>query len=463
MRFLLLFLVALMMSAEAQAQTGLTDGWGISCPQIQFSNGVFVLGDHATHHVPGDQHGFLGTVNGVVNLPDGTLLPHRNLVGVDDVYSVVASTVRFVQCYCANGDPDVPDGTGIQTDWEVVDSPPQVLAPGEYYDPYGCHWNIPFWDGNPFPDPLICKGATASHSNFYSCGCGDGVKAGNEQCDDGNILNNDGCSSTCKLEACGDGIKQTNEQCDDGNNVNTDACHNNCTLNICGDGVLNSGVEACDDGNNVNGDGCEANCTLPRCGNGILDQGEQCDDGNQVNGDGCSTNCTPDREICTDFVDNDGDGLVDCVDPDCECQVLRNDPARVTFNKGDANHVYLQASGNIDTTGLDPTSTGACAMLANEEGVLWKGCLLPGDVPAAASAYRYKDVTARTGPGKRDGIYEFRLERRAFGHVIWKVYAPIVVPDPKMTFQVVLGEKVWSYTSTWLKTSNGWKTSFAHR
>ena len=44
--------------------------------------------------------------------------------------------------------------------------------------------------------------------------CGNGIKEGTEQCDDHNTANNDGCSSTCKLEACGDGIKQTHEQCD---------------------------------------------------------------------------------------------------------------------------------------------------------------------------------------------------------------------------------------------------------
>jgi cysteine-rich repeat protein len=32
--------------------------------------------------------------------------------------------------------------------------------------------------------------------------CGDGVRAGNEQCDDNNLVNLDGCSSTCKFEQC---------------------------------------------------------------------------------------------------------------------------------------------------------------------------------------------------------------------------------------------------------------------
>jgi cysteine-rich repeat protein len=44
---------------------------------------------------------------------------------------------------------------------------------------------------------------------------------------------------------------------------------------VCGDGELSKG-EACDDGNVVNADGCEADCSLPVCGNGIVDPGELC-------------------------------------------------------------------------------------------------------------------------------------------------------------------------------------------
>jgi cysteine-rich repeat protein len=67
--------------------------------------------------------------------------------------------------------------------------------------------------------------------------------------------------------------------------------------------------EECDDGNLINGDGCSLNCKVERgyycvyskpdicrrrCGNGVLeaDNDEMCDDGNDKNGDGCSWNCT---------------------------------------------------------------------------------------------------------------------------------------------------------------------------
>jgi cysteine-rich repeat protein len=60
----------------------------------------------------------------------------------------------------------------------------------------------------------------------------------------------------------------------------------------CGDGVVDAtDGEQCDDGNLVDGDGCDSNCKPTGCGNGIITAGEQCDDGNTVAGDCCSPSC----------------------------------------------------------------------------------------------------------------------------------------------------------------------------
>lgn len=62
----------------------------------------------------------------------------------------------------------------------------------------------------------------------------------------------------------------------------------------CGNGILETPTEQCDDGNLVNCDGCSNQCTneLNVCGNGKLELCEECDDGNLLNGDGCSSSCT---------------------------------------------------------------------------------------------------------------------------------------------------------------------------
>src|SRR5690606_38217908 len=62
---------------------------------------------------------------------------------------------------------------------------------------------------------------------------------------------------------CGDGTVDRDEECDDGNAVDDDDCSNACTTAICGDGIIQAGLgETCDDGNTDGGDGCSASCIL---------------------------------------------------------------------------------------------------------------------------------------------------------------------------------------------------------
>lgn len=94
------------------------------------------------------------------------------------------------------------------------------------------------------------------------------------------------------IAVCGNSIQNAGEGCDDGNLVDNDGCDSNCTLTGCGNGILNPG-EACDDGNLQAGDGCSAECQIEStCGNGIVDEGEACDDGNDNNEDTCTNACT---------------------------------------------------------------------------------------------------------------------------------------------------------------------------
>ncbi len=168
--------------------------------------------------------------------------------------------------------------------------------------------------------------------NPVPAGCGDGVLAEDEACDDGNLESSDGCTANCLalepgfscaepgkpcivIARCGDGVVAPSEQCDDANLESGDGCSNRCrvelgskcegtpstcTATVCGDGVP-EGAEACDDGNTAPFDGCTALCLrepnceglscTSECGDGLLIN-EECDDGNVVDGDGCSSTCT---------------------------------------------------------------------------------------------------------------------------------------------------------------------------
>ncbi len=122
--------------------------------------------------------------------------------------------------------------------------------------------------------------------------CGDGVRAGDEECDDGNESLGDDCNPACKFTpvSCGNAKMETGEECDDGNQNDEDACSRGCTLNVCGNGRRDA-KEECDDGNQDNEDYCKNDCQRSLCRNGRLDPGEECDDGNATHTDGCSNDC----------------------------------------------------------------------------------------------------------------------------------------------------------------------------
>ena len=180
-----------------------------------------------------------------------------------------------------------------------------------------------------------CTGTSPSVCNKTAV-CGNGKIEYGEQCDDANTTAKDGCSATCQLETgwtctypgspctaakCGDGVLAGNEQCDTGMSVGsgTSGCTATCRfqqgyacvldvngmtsvchVSTCGDGTQ-EGFEQCDDGNLVPYDGCSPTCTKDAtcsngtctayCGDGIISPGEGCDDGNRQSGDGCSSLC----------------------------------------------------------------------------------------------------------------------------------------------------------------------------
>jgi len=169
-----------------------------------------------------------------------------------------------------------------------------------------------------------------------------------EECDDGNLTPGDGCDEKCKKEPppakCGNGVKEGDEQCDDGCGAGVpgvcekdiddqDSCSWECKNIIpqgakCGTGIKEPPDEECDDGcmygvpnvcEDVDdatepGDTCTKYCKIPicdcvtcepnKCGNGKIEAeiGEECDDcKNVVDGDGCSSLCKSEVVVKTGF------------------------------------------------------------------------------------------------------------------------------------------------------------------
>jgi cysteine-rich repeat protein len=143
------------------------------------------------------------------------------------------------------------------------------------------------------PDEFYCT-PVAHACVRRECGNAIAQSEAGEECDDGNLDDEDSCLSNCQLNKCGDGkVNPRTEACDDGNLDDGDDCLSTCQLSRCGDGKVDRRAEACDDGNLDDGDDCLSTCELNRCGDGKVNpRTEACDDGNTNNDDGCHNDCT---------------------------------------------------------------------------------------------------------------------------------------------------------------------------
>jgi spore coat protein H len=123
--------------------------------------------------------------------------------------------------------------------------------------------------------------------------CGNGTVERAEicarQCDDGNLLDGDGCSALCAPEViCGDGRVVWPETCDDENFEEGDGCSATCLVEFCGDGITQEAL-----GEDCDGElRCREDCSgMIPCGDGLTEWPEYCDDGNQSDDDGCTSRC----------------------------------------------------------------------------------------------------------------------------------------------------------------------------
>ena len=91
--------------------------------------------------------------------------------------------------------------------------------------------------------------------------CGDQIVQAGEQCDAGGETAE--CNSNCTTASCGDGVlnQTAGELCDDTNDNSTDACPA-CQPAKCGDSFVQANVGSCDDGNQVDIDACSNTCKL---------------------------------------------------------------------------------------------------------------------------------------------------------------------------------------------------------
>jgi cysteine-rich repeat protein len=129
---------------------------------------------------------------------------------------------------------------------------------------------------------LVGTGAGGTTCNAGRCGkCGDGVKDAGELCDDGNLVNGDGCEPNCAFSCSVDAECNDNDPCN-----GTETC-----VAITGGKKCATGTSQADGTTCGTGKLCvKSSCRPSFCGDGITDasKGEACDPPNTV---GCDASC----------------------------------------------------------------------------------------------------------------------------------------------------------------------------
>jgi len=178
----------------------------------------------------------------------------------------------------------------------------------------------------------------------------------------------------------------------------------------CGDHTVDPG-EQCDDGNLVDGDGCDSNCTSTGCGNRIVTVGEQCDDGNTRVGDCCDGSCgfeplaaaCDDADACTGTDGCDGAGVcVGSATPDPVClQPLEPGGATIKLRDNGAKDALVWRWGKAPAVadfGSPDSGDGYTLCIYEDDGpsVLLDAALPAGSAwsPIAAGGYKMRNASA---------------------------------------------------------------------
>jgi len=205
-------------------------------------------------------------------------------------------------------------------------------------------------------------------------------------------------------------------------------------------------------------------------GDGIFDGLDNCPDtfnpdqtdadGDGV-GDACDVcqgdSCVASGEVCTNLVDDDGDGLVDCADPDCACVAAGRGRAAIRFQQ--PSHDRLTVKARFEpATPIDPLHEATTFRLSNAAGTIAQATLPAGMLKAVGeSRFLFRDAQAARN---RSGLARLDLQISDGGAISWQMtfYGDLSGATlPVMTLQLGIGnDAVVSEDAPWRRADTGW-------
>src|SRR5438876_2084675 len=210
-------------------------------------------------------------------------------------------------------------------------------------------------------------------------------------CDDGNACTTDSCDAgACAYATIADCVPCTTAaDCDDRNPCTTDGC----TGGVCGHtDVPGCGPEQCGDGIDNDGDGL-VDCADPDCAN--------------------APECRP-HEMCGNCIDDDGDGLVDYEDADCCSQAGALVIERMTLEpaglKLRGNRLAMKARYATSVPPLfDPVAQDTTLQMSDAHGPLFCQTIARAHWKHPhRRRYRFEDRRGRFAGGPEKGRFKVK-------------------------------------------------------
>ena len=172
----------------------------------------------------------------------------------------------------------------------------------------------------------------------------------------------------------------------------------------------------------------------------------------------------PPLEMCGNMTDDDCDGKIDCMDPDCANlpPCIHRDPSSIRFGQPGAGLDLFSSHGKIKLReSVDVNSQEIGWELSNAQGVIYRASLRPGDLTPSVNPmlFSFQDPGARVGQGAHGGLYTVLLIASPRGNVAYKVRAygdlsAATLPDMALHFYI--GEQAFGVGGAWRRTSRGW-------